>query len=158
MKTQHSHKERKKEKAFPGSPVVKNPPSNAGDAGSIPDWGTKIPHVPGRLSPRARTRESPHAQRRAWAQKWRPSAANKKKKKKDSRDKECLPDALWPQFPCLLLSSSPITNGATPSLGRNRAPPPAAPPAPPPAPPPLGKRFLAIWEFGRWCEWNLFFA
>ena len=39
MKTQHSHKERKKEKDFPGSPVVKNPPSNAGDAGSIPDWG-----------------------------------------------------------------------------------------------------------------------
>ena len=25
---------------FPGGPVVKNPPSNAGDAGSIPSWGT----------------------------------------------------------------------------------------------------------------------
>ena len=24
---------------FPGGPVVKNPPANAGDAGSIPGWG-----------------------------------------------------------------------------------------------------------------------
>ena len=35
---------------FPGSPVVKNLPSNAGDAGSIPGWGTKIPHAAGQLS------------------------------------------------------------------------------------------------------------
>ena len=28
---------------FPGGPVVKNPPSNAGDAGLIPCRGTKIP-------------------------------------------------------------------------------------------------------------------
>ena len=27
----------------PDGPVVKNPPSNAGDMGSIPGWGTKIP-------------------------------------------------------------------------------------------------------------------
>ena len=27
-----------------GDPVVKNPPHNAGDAGSIPGLGTKIPH------------------------------------------------------------------------------------------------------------------
>ena len=27
---------------FPGGPVVKNPPSNAGDMGSIPGWGTQI--------------------------------------------------------------------------------------------------------------------
>ena len=39
---------------FPGSPVVKNPPCNAGDAGSIPGQGshrpqvaTKIPHAAG---------------------------------------------------------------------------------------------------------------
>ena len=38
---------------FPGVPVVKNPPSNAGDMGSIPGWGTKIPHAAGQLSPRA---------------------------------------------------------------------------------------------------------
>ena len=28
---------------FPGGPVVEIPSSNAGDAGSIPGWGTKIP-------------------------------------------------------------------------------------------------------------------
>ena len=32
---------------FPGSKVVKNPPSNAGDSGSIPGWGNKIPHAAG---------------------------------------------------------------------------------------------------------------
>ena len=42
---------------FPGGPVIKNPPSNAGDAGSIPGWETKIPHGAGQLSPRATTRE-----------------------------------------------------------------------------------------------------
>ena len=54
---------------FPGGPVVKNPPSNAGDAGSIPGWGAKIPHATGQLSPCATTtqltpqreRENPHA-------------------------------------------------------------------------------------------------
>ena len=30
---------------FPGGPVVKTPPSNAGGLGSIPGWGTKIPHA-----------------------------------------------------------------------------------------------------------------
>ena len=35
---------------FPGGPVVKNPPSNAGDTGSIPGWGTKIPHATGQLN------------------------------------------------------------------------------------------------------------
>ena len=42
---------------FPGGPVVKNPPYNAGDAGSIHDWGTKIPHAAGQLSPCATTSE-----------------------------------------------------------------------------------------------------
>ena len=42
---------------FPGGPVVKNPPSNARDAGSIPGRGTKFPHVAGQLSPRATTTE-----------------------------------------------------------------------------------------------------
>ena len=42
---------------LPGGPVVKNPPSNAGDAGSIAAWGTKIPHATGQLSPRATTTE-----------------------------------------------------------------------------------------------------
>ena len=30
---------------FPGGSVVKNLPCNAGDAGSIPGQGTKIPHA-----------------------------------------------------------------------------------------------------------------
>ena len=30
---------------FPGGPVVKNLPSNAGDVGWIPGWGTKIPQA-----------------------------------------------------------------------------------------------------------------
>ena len=29
---------------FRGGPVVKNPPGNAGDMGSIPGQGAKIPH------------------------------------------------------------------------------------------------------------------
>ena len=32
---------------FPGGPVVKTPHSNAGALGSLPGWGTKIPHVGG---------------------------------------------------------------------------------------------------------------
>ena len=35
---------------FPGGPVVKNPPSNAGDMGSIPGWGIKIPCASRQLS------------------------------------------------------------------------------------------------------------
>ena len=38
---------------FPGGRAVKNLPSNAGDVGSIPGRGTKIPHAAGQLSPRA---------------------------------------------------------------------------------------------------------
>ena len=34
---------------FPGSPVAKNLPFNAGDVGSIPGRGTKIPHAVGQL-------------------------------------------------------------------------------------------------------------
>ena len=30
---------------FPGSPVLKTSPSNAGGAGLIPGWGAKIPHA-----------------------------------------------------------------------------------------------------------------
>ena len=36
---------------FPGGPVGKNPPAKTGDMGSIPGWGTEIPHVMKRLSP-----------------------------------------------------------------------------------------------------------
>ena len=34
---------------FPGASVVKNPPCNARDMGSIPGWGTKIPHAEGQV-------------------------------------------------------------------------------------------------------------
>ena len=37
---------------FPGGPVVKTSPSNAGGAGSIPGWGAKIPHVSGPKKPK----------------------------------------------------------------------------------------------------------
>ena len=36
---------------FPGGPEVKNPPSNAGDPGSIPGWKTNIPHAVGATKP-----------------------------------------------------------------------------------------------------------
>ena len=35
---------------FPGGPVVKNLPCNAGDLGSIPGWSTKIPCATEQLS------------------------------------------------------------------------------------------------------------
>ena len=34
---------------IPGGPVIKNPPSKAGDVGSIPGGGSKIPHAAGQL-------------------------------------------------------------------------------------------------------------
>ena len=45
----------------PGGPVIKNPPSNAGDMGLIPGWGTKIPHATGQLSLHAKSTESVHS-------------------------------------------------------------------------------------------------
>ena len=38
--------------------MVKNSPCNAGDTGSVPGRGTKIPHATGQLSPHAATRET----------------------------------------------------------------------------------------------------
>ena len=40
--------------------MVKNPPSHAGDKGSILSQGTKISHATGQLSPHSATRQSPH--------------------------------------------------------------------------------------------------
>ena len=40
--------------------MVKNPPYKAGDAGSIPGQGPKIPLAAGQLSPRAPTTELVH--------------------------------------------------------------------------------------------------
>ena len=43
---------------FPGGPEVKNMLYKAGDTGSIPGQGTKIPHAVGQLGLRAETREA----------------------------------------------------------------------------------------------------
>ena len=73
--------------------VVKNLPCNAGDVGSIPGQGTKIPHAAGQLSPWATTRvlvpqgEILHDEGRSFVPKIRPYPAKKKKK-----------DAFW--FAC----------------------------------------------------------
>ena len=45
-------------KNFPGGPVVKNSPSNAGGVSKIPHQGTKIPHAMGQLSLHAAIREA----------------------------------------------------------------------------------------------------
>ena len=36
---------------FPDGPVVRSPPSNVGDVGSIPGWGIMIIHAAGQLGP-----------------------------------------------------------------------------------------------------------
>ena len=64
---------------FPGGPVVKNPPSKAGDVGSIPGRGTKIPHASGPLSPRASTREPACHNYRAYRL-WSPRATTGERK------------------------------------------------------------------------------
>ena len=51
---------------FPGGTVVKNPSFNAGDTGSIPGQGTKIPHAVGQLSPSAATTEPTRHSYRAY--------------------------------------------------------------------------------------------
>ena len=43
---------------FHGGSVVKNPPTSAGDVGSIPGLGTKIPHGAGQLNLCATTMEA----------------------------------------------------------------------------------------------------
>ena len=63
---------------FPGGPVVKNLPSNAGDTSSIPGRGSKIPHAAEQLSPRATTIEPVH--QRSQVQQLKPNAKKKKKK------------------------------------------------------------------------------
>ena len=50
-------KKRERERDFPGGPMVKKPPSNAGDVGSIPGQGTKIPHGVGQQSLHSTTTE-----------------------------------------------------------------------------------------------------
>ena len=49
---------------FSGGAVVKNPPSNAGDMGSIPGQGTRTPHAAEKLRPRISTTEPAVPQRK----------------------------------------------------------------------------------------------
>ena len=65
MNTSALKKKKKSVRDFPGGPVVKNLSSNAGFAGSIPGWGTKIPHAAGQLGPLITTTEPAHIKERA---------------------------------------------------------------------------------------------
>ena len=62
--------------------MVKNPFSNAGDAGSIPGLGTKIPHTEKQLSPSATTGEACVPQQRPSTAKKIKGTYNSLKKKK----------------------------------------------------------------------------
>ena len=46
---------------FPSGPVVKNPPCNAGDMGSIPGGGTRIPHAMGQPASHNKRLHMPNA-------------------------------------------------------------------------------------------------
>ena len=68
-------RQKREERHFPGGPVVKILPSNAGDPGWIPGWGTKIPHARGQLSPCTATSGAHELQ-------WRPGEAKRKEKER----------------------------------------------------------------------------
>ena len=65
---------------FPGGPVVKNLPPNAGDMGLIPGQETNIPHAVGQVSPHATTAGPMYSG--AHAPQQRPNATKRKKKKR----------------------------------------------------------------------------
>ena len=73
---------------FPGGPVVKSPPCNAGDASLIPGQGTKIRHATGQLSVCATTTEllrlnqSPHSANYRAHVLWNPHATTREEKRK----------------------------------------------------------------------------
>ena len=50
---------KEKDRGSPGGSVIKNQPSRAGEMGSIPGPGTKIPHAVGQLNPSTTTEEKP---------------------------------------------------------------------------------------------------
>ena len=52
-------------KDFSGSPVVKTPHSQCSGIGSIPGWGSKMPHITEQLSGRIATSESEHFKARS---------------------------------------------------------------------------------------------
>ena len=68
--SQAAHEKMTSSGDFPGGPVVKNPPSSAGNADSVSGQGTKIPQ--------ATTREAPTLQHRSCMPQPRPDATKKK--------------------------------------------------------------------------------
>ena len=50
-------KGKKKKRDLPGGPVVKNPPFNAGEMGSFPGCGTRVPYTMEQLSLSSTTTE-----------------------------------------------------------------------------------------------------
>ena len=67
---------------LPGGPVVKNPPSSAGDVGQISGPKTKIPHAAGKLSLRSTTTEPAHCNKRSHVLHLRPNTAKQTNKTK----------------------------------------------------------------------------
>ena len=62
-------------RGFPGGAVVENLPANAGDTGSSPGWGTKIPYTVGQLGPSTATTEPVRCNKRSHMPQLRPDAA-----------------------------------------------------------------------------------
>ena len=56
-----------KNRDFPGGPVLQPPPCSQGNMGSMPGWGTKVPHTAEQLSPHTATVESEHHNERIHA-------------------------------------------------------------------------------------------
>ena len=72
--------------------MVKNPPSNAEDAGSILGRGTKIPHASEQLSPPATATEPTLHKERSHVWQLRRNTAKKEGKKRNIR-------SIWKDFP-----------------------------------------------------------
>ena len=58
--------------------MIKNLPYDAGDSGSMPGQGAKIPYAAGQLCPLAKTAEPVHCNRRTCMMQPRPDAAKNK--------------------------------------------------------------------------------
>ena len=107
---------------FPGGPVVRNLPSNAGDVGSIPGWGTKSPQATGNeaihscCNPRT-ARETQCSQKRKKSRSASPTGARKGEGKPLLHLRDTSPPVSRTFF---LLTVQAQTGGLYPS--RNRGP------------------------------------
>ena len=88
---------------FPGGPVVKSLPCDAGDMASIPGRETEIPHPTEKLSqcttttqpPGPTAREPEHHKKRSLMTQLRPEAAKLKKKKKSRTSNKTLGEVFY---------------------------------------------------------------